>query len=139
MLSDDLAQETFIRIWERLPNLSQPVRFSGWAYRIAYNLWIDQLRRRKASESLEGVSMPDEEDAGSRADTHDVHKLLLHALAQLNESERTTITLFYLNELSIKEIVAVTSMNEGTVKSILSRARAKLRELPELKEYYDNE
>lgn len=137
MLSDDLAQETFIRIWTRLPELKQAVSFPGWAYRTAYNIWMDYLRSRKLSEPIEGLDVADAGSAGGPAGRRELHQLLLSSLARLNEQERTVTTLFYLSELSIKEICAVTGMNEGTVKSHLSRSRAKLRQLPELISYHN--
>lgn len=138
MLSDDLAQETFIRVWNRLPELDQPAKFHSWVYRIAYNIWIDHIRRRKESSPLEGMSIEDDRGAESPADSHDLHRILMRELARLNDQERTAATLYYLSELSIKEICTVTGMADGTVKSHLSRARTKLRQAPELKRYHND-
>lgn len=137
MASDDLAQETFIRVWDRIPELSQASKFQGWIYRIAYNVWIDHVRRRRLVEPLEKVARADDAGAADRVDGHDLHRTLMTALEHLNDQERTTVTLFYLSELSIKEIMEVTGMAEGTVKSNLARGRSKLRREPDLKRMYD--
>lgn len=131
-VSDDLAQETFIKVWDRLPDLRQANRFPGWIYRIAYNAWMDYIRLRRLSEPIGKVSVPDGSGAGDRVERQDLHMTLLKALDRLNDQERTTVTLFYLSELSIKEIMEVTGLAEGTVKSHLARGRAKLRQEPEL-------
>lgn len=133
-LSDDLAQETFIKVWNKLQSLDQAKYFSTWLYRLAYNIWIDHLRRRRISEQIEGKSIPDEGGAGDKLDRMDLQSTLLDALSHLNEQERVSVTLFYLNEMSIKEIVKITGYAEGSVKGYLSRGREKLRHMPGLME-----
>lgn len=137
MLSDDLAQETFIRVWNRIPELHRAGDFPGWIFRISYHLWIDHVRCMRLSEPMEKISVPDRTSASDELEGRELRNVLMEALGQLNDQERTTVTLFYLSELSIKEIMEVTGMSEGTVKSQLSRGRAKLRQLPELKRYYN--
>lgn len=132
MLSDDLAQETFIKVWDRLPELSQIGSFSSWIYRIAYNNWIDYLRRQRLVEAVDNIYLADESAASDRIDSQDLQHTLYAALSRLSDPERISMTLFYLSELSIKEITAVTGMAEGTVRSHLTRGRAKLRQMPEL-------
>lgn len=135
MLSDDLAQETFIKVWLRLPDLSNPLRFSSWLYRIAYNIWMDHLRQRKTMESIDGVSVKDV--ACLEDSAPDIQMALHSAMSKISEQERMVLTLYYLNEMRVKDISSVTGMAEGTIKSHLARGRAKLRQMPEIKDLRD--
>lgn len=137
MASDDLAQETFIKVWNKFPELTQVSSFSSWIFRIAYNTWLDHCRRHRKSETTQIADSVGEARSDDSIDNHDLHRLLLKSLGLLTEQERITITLFYLSELSIKEISEVTGMVGGTVKANLSRGRAKLRQSPELRRYYN--
>lgn len=137
MVSDDLAQETFIKAWDRIPQLHHASKFPGWIFRIAYNVWIDHVRLKRLTEPIERIRVMDEASANDSVEGRDLHNVLLKALDRLNDQERTAVTLFYLSELSIKEIMDVTGMAEGTVKSNLSRGRAKLRQEPELIRMYN--
>jgi len=136
LLSDDLAQETFIRAWQRIKSLTQDKYFSSWLYRIGYNIWIDYVRVKKQTVSLEQsrevLSKEDEVLTNRKVEDKDRHNVLIEALSHLNEQERTSLTLFYLNEFSIKEISQITGYTEGSVRCYLSRGRDKLRQEPEL-------
>lgn len=136
-VSDDLAQETFIKVWDRLPQLRQAAKFPAWIYRTAYHVWIDHARLMRLVEPVERISLIDDAAAADPAEGRDLHNMLMKALDRLNDQERTAVTLFYLSELSIKEIMEVTGLAEGTVKSNLSRGRAKLRQEPELIRLYN--
>lgn len=123
-LSDDLAQDTFLRAYTGLASFKGLASFSTWLFRIAWNVFNDHVRARRESAPLDD---PDAEaacaepppDPGSQMD-------LYRALARLKEAERTCITLFYMDDLSIDKISAVTGLPAGTVKSHLSRGKEKL-------------
>ena len=91
-LSDDLAQDTFIRAYTSLACFKNLSSFSTWLYRIAYNQYYDYLRSRKETDDLDttrvdaqcSVRQP---DTGLQSDLH-------RALATLRDIERTCITLF---------------------------------------------
>ena len=131
-LSDDLTQETFIRVWRGLDSYKRLASFGTWIYRIAYTTYQNHLAAEKPS-----VSIDDEKihptlqalvDEPTSIDSEEV-AALHRAIGRLSENEKTCITLFYLEEMSIKEIMSVTEMAEGTVKSALSRGRKHLRTL----------
>lgn len=123
-LSDDLAQDTFIRAYTSLASFKNLSSFSTWLYRIAYNQYYDYLRSRKETDDLDttrvdaqcSVRQP---DTGLQSDLH-------RALATLRDIERTCITLFYLEDQSIDKIANITGCPTGTVKSHLSRAKEKM-------------
>lgn len=130
-LTDDLAQETFIKAYLGLRSFKAVARFRTWLFSIAYHEFVSHSRR------LREMAVPDNYELNSLADTatdsdsriaemrHDVQV----ALSALSDSERTVTVLFYLNDLPIKDICRITSMPEGTVKSHLSRAKAKMTKM----------
>jgi RNA polymerase sigma-70 factor (ECF subfamily) len=123
-LSDDLAQDTFIKAYTSLNSFKGAANFSTWLYRIAYNVFFDYIRSQKPTSDLEVVTT-DAEYSNEQQDL--ARKMDVYAaLEQLKEAERTCITLFYMEELEIKKIAEITGMAEGTVKSHLSRGKEKM-------------
>ena len=120
-LSDDLAQETFIKAYTGLKGFGQLSSFSTWLYRIAYNVFYDYVRSQHTTESLDEV--PAESLYRIEFGAHDD---LYQALGRLKEIERTCITLRYMDDLPIDKIAQITGCPAGTVKSHLSRAKDKL-------------
>ena len=123
-LSDDLAQDTFIKAYTSLKSFKGVANFSTWLYRIAYNVFFDYIRSQKPTSDLEVVTT----DAEYSNEQQDIARKMdvYAALEQLKEAERTCITLFYMEELEIKKIAEITGMAEGTVKSHLSRGKEKM-------------
>lgn len=123
-LSDDLAQDTFIKAYTNLKSFKGAANFSTWLYRIAYNVFFDYIRSQKPTSDLEVVTTNaeysnEQQDLARKMDVY-------AALEQLKEAERTCITLFYMEEIEIKKIAEITGMAEGTVKSHLSRGKEKM-------------
>lgn len=123
-LSDDLAQDTFLKAYTSLGSFKKLSGFSTWLYRIAYNIFYDYLRSHKATDDLDSCQTDArysvrQDDVGQRIDIY-------QALAILKDMERTCITLFYMEDLSIEKIAAITGCPAGTVKSHLSRAKDKM-------------
>lgn len=123
-LSDDLAQDTFLKAYTNLASFKNLANFSTWLYRIAYNVFYDYIRSVKPTEDIETACLSADfsvppDDYGQKADVY-------QALAQLKEIERTCITLFYMEELSIEKIANITGCPAGTIKSHLSRGREKM-------------
>jgi RNA polymerase sigma-70 factor (ECF subfamily) len=125
--ADDLAQETFLRAWRRLPQLREPNAFSGWLRSTAVRLFIDGRRQPRAEiddpESFDGyVSADPTPDcvAGAKID-------LERALAMLAPGERLCIVLNLSEGLSHAEIEQMTGMPLGTIKSHITRGTQKVR------------
>ena len=123
-LSDDLAQDTFIKAYTNLASFKNLSSFTTWLYRIAYNVFYDSLRTRKETDCLETRQVDaqcstQQSDIGQRMDIY-------RALSMLKEMERTCITLFYMEDQSIEKIAGITGCPAGTVKSHLSRAKEKM-------------
>lgn len=123
-LSDDLAQETFLKAYTHLTAFRNLSNFSTWLYRIAYNVFYDYLRQqRPTAELLEETDTPADYSGESGPN---VQMDLYTALGRLKEEERTCITLFYMEDLPLNKIAAITGMTVGTVKSHLFRGKHKL-------------
>lgn len=123
-LSDDLAQETFIKAYTHLTSFKNMSNFGTWLYRIAYNVFYDYIRTRKETTGLEDW----EANVDCRTEQAPVGEAIdiYRGLSTLKEEERTCITLFYMEDLSIDKISGITGMPSGTVKSHLSRGKEKL-------------
>lgn len=125
--ADDLAQEAFIKAWERLRDLETPAAFPGWFRRIAVTTFLMAKRKQKAKfeEIDESAPIVSEESspeaaAGAKID-------LERALKQLSDAERLCVTLNHGEGLSHSEIVEITGLPLGTVKSHVLRGTEKLR------------
>ncbi|WP_353948716.1 RNA polymerase sigma factor SigW [Sporolactobacillus sp. Y61] len=139
--AEDLSQETFIRAYNHIDRFDINRRFSTWIFRIATNLSIDSLRRKKASVSLDaevpgtdGLSlntMLSDPDESSHPDKHllrsETEQWVQHGIAQLPEKYRSAVVLKYIEELSLKEISEVMDLPIGTVKTRVHRGREMLR------------
>lgn len=124
MQSDDLSQETFIKAYRQIASFRSLSSFPTWLYSIAYNVWLDHLRAKRQTIQLdEALPVASEEGKNNAVDT----KIdLYEALKLLTDAERTCITLFYLDDLPIRQVANITSMPESTVKSHLSRGKQKM-------------
>lgn len=123
MLSDDLAQETFIKAYTHISGFKSLSNFSTWLFRIAYNVFYDYLRSRKETSDIEvaeGIL------AASEHDKSDIKIDLYRGLSLLKNEERTCLVLCYMEDVPIKKAAIITGMREGTVKSHLSRGKEKL-------------
>lgn len=124
MLTDDLAQETFIKAYTSLRSFKGLARFKTWLYRIACNEYTALMRNTHPSEDISDYPNIGSltEDVSLTDMRHDISV----GLSALNPTERTLILLFYLEDRPIKEIVKITGLPEGTVKVYLSRAKVKM-------------
>ena len=135
-LSDDLAQETFIKAYLNVRSFRGLARFSTWLYRIAYNEFCTWQRKtqHEASAMFNDDDVTDDDDyfdadgshSCSTGDSVEARIDVWQCMKLLSEAERTVITLFYIQDYPLKKIVEITGMPEGTVKSYISRGKAKL-------------
>jgi RNA polymerase sigma factor (sigma-70 family) len=124
-LADDLAQDTFLRAYKNIRSFRGEARFSTWLYRIAYNCFREDARRRKElvginEEQLQAERDPQVADPALRQD-------LMHALNLLPLHERSAILLCCQNGLSHEEAARVLDIPLGTVKTNVLRGREKLK------------
>jgi RNA polymerase sigma-70 factor (ECF subfamily) len=134
--ANDLAQEIFVRVYERLHTCAEPDRFVYWLTRIARNACIDHLRRRKArpprqdipAEDMTALSdgRPTPEDDWVRSSRK---KMVYRALQELSDINREIILLKDIQDLPLEEIANMLDLPLGTIKSRSSRARVELAQV----------
>ena len=127
-LSDDLAQDTFIKAYVNIRQFRGTASFSTWLMRIAYNVFYD-YRRKVESEGrkVEGEYRAADVSQSTLNSPSSTLKMDIYAaLALLKPDERTCITLQLIDGQPIDEIAKITEMPAGTVKSHLSRGKEKL-------------
>ena len=122
-LSDDLAQETFIKAYTHITNFKGISGFSTWLMRIAYNVFYDEIRSRKQTDDIDTTAVKNTSSSTAEAGLKmDIYA----ALALLEPDERTCITLQLIDGYPIDQISKITGMNDNTVKSHLKRGKDKL-------------
>ena len=127
-LSDDLAQDTFIKAYLNIGKFRAMASFQTWLMRIAYNVFYDHYRKMR-NEKLEMRNVNGEmiNDHFSFLTSHSSFKMDIYAaLALLKPDERTCITLQLIDGYDIQKIAEITGIKEGTVKSHLSRGKEKM-------------
>ena len=125
-LADDLAQEALVRAYVSSDRFVG--NFKAWLFRIAYNCFIDNLRRVPApSASMDSPEVLHVAD-GAASDASFRHEELRRALTRIPEKERTAIVLHYFEDLPVKEIATIMQIPSGTVKYHLSVGRDHLRQ-----------
>lgn len=124
-LGDDLAQQVFLKAWRSLSQLRAAAAFDGWLKRIMVSTWLEEVRRGK----VETTSAIDPADVAVHHDTTTERMDLDVALATLQPDMRLCVVLAYSEGLSHPEIVTLTGMPLGTVKSHITRGAARLREV----------
>jgi RNA polymerase sigma-70 factor (ECF subfamily) len=122
---EDLAQETFLRVFRALPRFERagPARLSTWILTVATRLALDELRRRPPQlvELDPGLPGPSRTDAGVE------RRALVKAVAALSADQQAALLLREVHGLEYDEIARALGIDLGTVKSRLARARAALR------------
>ena len=122
--ADDAAQETFIKAYARLTQFRGDAKFGTWLVAIAYNEFRQLRRQRRQQDRIASVARDEATPhcVDLRAETLDLPKLL----AWLEDDERAVLVLSYAHEYSHREISLVTGLPLGTVKSHLTRGKARI-------------
>ncbi len=123
-LSDDLAQETFIKAYTNITKFRGLSSFSTWLMRIAYNVFYDDVRARKQTEDVD-TSISALRQSASSGDSN-LKMDIYAALALLKPDERICITLQLIDGYPIDQISKITGIPENTVKSHLRRGKERM-------------
>ena len=122
--AEDLTQETFIHAFTHLASFQQRARFSTWVWRIAHNLCLNYLRRRKQEYPLIEEIVP----ATPETVEAPIFAHLEEAMEVLDEKHREVFQLYDIEHMPQKEIAEKLGIPHGTVRSRLHYARLKIRE-----------
>jgi RNA polymerase sigma-70 factor (ECF subfamily) len=135
--AQDLCQETFIKAFRALGSFDARRPFSPWLYRIAHNVTLDHIRRRKARPALveSDPEFPFEERMDQTAEnpqrtllSKETQKEMMAAIQSLPENYRSVVVFRYLEDLSYAEIAAALNLTEANVMMRMSRARRMLKD-----------
>ncbi len=138
--AEDLSQEVFLKIFRGLSSFRGESSFSTYIYRVAANTAIDALRRKEAptvSLSVENedgeefeLALPDEGPLPMELlESRERRQAIVKAIDALPEHHRSVILLREMDGMSYQDIAQIMGLTEGTVKSRINRARARLRQL----------
>lgn len=126
--AEDAVQDALYNAWRALPRFRGEAKFSTWLYRIVWRQCADRSRRVKPLALDEDMVQIDQRhDPAGRFETAETRSEIEQALRRLSMPYRTVLTLFYIEDLPIKEIAEIVGLRVGTVKTHLHRARKELR------------
>ena len=127
--AEDVAQETFLRLYRSLPGFAHQAKFSAWVFKIARNAALDELRRRQRRERVTVAAAAALEGAGDAGGTAGETKVEIEAaLASLPADLRETVVLVEVFGLPYAEVSAVVGAPVGTIKSRMFRARERMQD-----------
>ena len=148
-IAEEIAQDTFLKVYQNLSTLKNPNQFSGWLYVITANQCHAWLRKRRIEtepledtdiDMIEGTAYSEyiaAEQAKVSIETQ--REVVKKLLSKLKESDRTVITLYYFGEMTCEEISRFLGVSTSAIKSRLSRARRRLKkEEPMVRETLNN-
>jgi RNA polymerase sigma-70 factor (ECF subfamily) len=128
--AEDISQEVFIKVWQKLPGFDRRASLATWLFHIARNAAISALRTRKSQAQLnqqlenelcaQGTDVPGSDDITCEAAG------IVRLIDTLPDAQRRVVILFYMQERSYQDVADLLDMPLGTVKTLLHRARAQL-------------
>ncbi|MGB1129649.1 MAG: RNA polymerase sigma factor [Haloferula sp.] len=136
--AEDLAQQTFLRVWKHAKRWKPDAKFTTYLYTIARNLVYNESRRRSRKREVSGDER--EEDSGKQIPSDlkhspdaevsqaESHQEIDAVIASLPETQRTAVILYAYESLSYEEIGQVLGTSVSSVKSLMFRARSTLRD-----------
>ena len=147
-IAEEITQDTFLKVYQKLSTLKNPNQFAGWLYVIATNQCRAWLRKKRIeTEPLEETDVEKIDEAYSRyvaeeqskATVETQREVVKKLLAKLKESERTVLTLHYFGEMTVEEISRFLGVSTSAIKLRLHRARQHLKkEEPMIREALSN-
>jgi RNA polymerase sigma-70 factor (ECF subfamily) len=131
-VAEELAQETFLRIYKAAPRYRPKAKFRTWLFKIAANVCLNEIRRpayRQQSESLDQLPERDSGKAGPDIELADAERqrMVRSAIRQLPEKQRAALLLRVEGEFSYKEIAVQIGRSVNHVKTLIHRGRLALR------------
>lgn len=135
--TEDVVQETFIKVWKNIKSYKNYSMFTTWLYKISINTAYDKLRSRKRrekvftgiDEKLEHLIINfDEKDISDRLSDIELVNAIKYLSGELSPVQKVVFTMVDLEKQKTKEVSEILDMNESAVKANLSHARKKIRE-----------
>jgi len=149
--AEEVAQDTFLKIYKSLSKFNSESKFSTWMYKVAFNTCLDRLKKNKRSQPVTAMDEFTEQEAISLMNVLDSieererKQVIQDCLHCLPGEDSFLLTLFYFEEQSLEEIANIIGINPNNVKIRLYRSRKKLTALlkdrlePEIVQQYERE
>lgn len=127
--AEDVAQEAMLRLWQMAPRWREDAPVGAWLYRVAHNLAIDRIRRRRPTVDVDAaIDLADPAPTpAERLAERERKAAVERAIAALPERQRTAITLVHTLEMGNIEAAAAMEISVEALESLLSRGRRALR------------
>ncbi|MGD1945661.1 MAG: RNA polymerase sigma factor [Croceivirga sp.] len=141
--AEEVAQDTFIKVYKSLLQFKGDSKLSTWIYRITYNTCLDRLKKNKkdlnklAIEDIQGYDIKSVDDALEGMVKSERAILVRKCIEKLPPKDAALMTLFYLEEKSLAELGEILTMSENSVKVGLFRARGRFGKI--VKQYLEPE
>jgi RNA polymerase sigma factor (sigma-70 family) len=148
--AEEIAQDTFIKVFNSLNKFKGDSKFSTWIYRITYNTCLDRIRKNKKEKTVSYIEDFSEHQAKAiktifdSIDENERNKAIEDCLKELPPEDAFLLTLYYFDDKSIDEISKVINTSVDNIKVKLFRIRKKVAVIfkkklePELLDYYEN-
>jgi RNA polymerase sigma-70 factor, ECF subfamily len=129
--AEDLAQEVFLRVYRSAPNFEPRGRAATWIFRIAYNLSMNEIVRRRKFCLVTDIDCEEgnEPPAPSQIEAKELKEELMDSIRRLPEKQRAALLLKVNEDLSYSDIARVLDVSVASVESLLFRARENLRKM----------
>ncbi len=124
--AEDAAQEGFLKAYQNIHKFEEKSKFSTWLYTIVYRCAVEKIPTRQYQDLQDHYI--DDYHGESQILTEERENLVRKAILSLPRTESLLITLFYMDNCSIKEIQAITELSESNIKVKLFRAKKTLQE-----------
>ena len=140
--SEDIVQDAFVKAFHNLHAFKSDSKFSTWFYSIVYNTAVTEYRRSAQYVQYVDYEQPEISDMYSDFDTMSMiedeerRTMINKALDMLPKDESLILSLFYLEDNSIKDIIQITGLTESNIKVKLHRARKRMYDI--LKNFHEN-
>lgn len=149
--AEEIAQDTFIKIYNALNKFKGESKFSTWVYKVTYNTCLDALKKKKKINNVSYIEDFSEHQTKAlegildSIDEKEKNQAIQECLEELPSEEAFLLTLYYFDDQSVEEIAKVMNNSEANIKVKLFRTRKKLASIlkkrlePEMLDYYEYE
>lgn len=141
--AEEVAQDTFVKVFKSLNSFKRDSKLSTWIYRIAYNTCLDRIKKNKkemynvSMDEMEGFEIAQVDNALGQLITDEKSMLVKKCVARLSPKDAALISFFYFEEKNLNELSEILNLTENNVKVGLFRARKRLAVI--LKEQLNSE
>lgn len=130
--AEEVAQDIFLKVFEKLTTFKKEAKFSTWLFRIAYNISISQQRKIRVKQFeiddyiIETYTEDELIETLNQESTQEREKRLKSAIAKLESDQQLLLQLYYDNDMPVMDVAEITNLSESNVKVKIHRARQKL-------------